>query len=235
MMVGSHTELGIPYPKVSGTTSCLELRHLNARREDQFGTDLKNISLTIKKGEILGIAGVAGNGQKELLKLLSGERLSSQPDAIKLNDTDIGNHSPSKRRLSGIAVVPEERLGRGAVPELSLSDNGLLTGFLMNMVNLGFLQNANINNFTHRIIDHFCVKAAGIEAEARSLSGGNLQKFIIGREILQKPRLLVCASPTWGVDVGAANIIHQALIDLRDHGAAIIVISEDLDELFSDQ
>ncbi|CAM3515398.1 ABC transporter ATP-binding protein [Parendozoicomonas haliclonae] len=232
MMVGSHTELGVPYPKVDGGRELLTLHKLSANKEDDFGTDLQDISLDVRAGQILGIAGVAGNGQKELLKLLSGERHAPQANQITLEGQAIGQLSPYKRRRLGIATVPEERLGRGAVPEMSLKENGLLTGFLENLLQLGFLRNSRIANFSSNVVERFGVKAAGIHAEARSLSGGNLQKFIIGREIQQNPKLLICASPTWGVDVGAANTIHQALISLRDQGTAIIVISEDLDELF---
>ncbi|MTI12240.1 ABC transporter ATP-binding protein [Sansalvadorimonas verongulae] len=232
LMVGSHTELGVPYPKVSGGESVLEISSLNAEREDPFGTTLKNLSFCVGQGEILGIAGVAGNGQKELLKLLSGERLTHQQDTIRFSGKSIGRFNPAARRKAGMAVVPEERLGRGAVPEMGLHDNGLLTGFLGGLIRRGFLRHKKINRFAEQVIQQFSVKAHGVAAEARSLSGGNLQKFIIGREILQDPKLLVCASPTWGVDVGAANTIHQALIALRDQGAAIVVISEDLDELF---
>ena len=232
LMVGSHTELGTPYPKVKGGESVLDVSALNAEREDPFGTTLQDISLTVKSGEILGIAGVAGNGQKELLKLLSGERISNKTTDVLLSGQPIGKLNPTARRKQGMAVVPEERLGRGAVPEMGLHDNGLLTGFLEGMVRRGLLRHKTINRFAEQVVQQFSVKTNGISAEARSLSGGNLQKFIIGREILQAPKLLVCASPTWGVDVGAANIIHQALIALRDQGAAIIVISEDLDELF---
>ncbi|WP_095210324.1 ABC transporter ATP-binding protein [Endozoicomonas ascidiicola] len=234
MMVGNQTTLGKRYSfsKGSEERSCLEILGLAEASSGEFGTHLKNINLSIKPGEILGIAGVAGNGQKELLRFLSGEDLTSSAESIKLKGKSIGQLTPGKRRKLGVAVVPEERLGRGAVPDMSLSENGLLTGFLQNLIARGFLQRGRIHGYANRIIDQFRVKANGNGADAKSLSGGNLQKFIIGREIIQNPELLICASPTWGVDVGAANIIHEALIDLRDKGAAIIVISEDLDELF---
>ncbi|WP_281647220.1 ABC transporter ATP-binding protein [Parendozoicomonas sp. Alg238-R29] len=231
MMVGSQTTLGQSYPKVQSSEPLLTLQNLVAQREDPFGTDLKDISLTVNKGEILGIAGVAGNGQQELLKLLSGERLSSG-EMIHYQNNKLDRLNPAARRKLGMAVVPEERLGRGAVPEMGLNENGLLTGFLEGLLNRGMLRRKAIDNFAERVIDEFTVKTPSVNAQAHSLSGGNLQKFIIGREILQNPKLLVCASPTWGVDVGAANTIHKALIALRDSGAAIIVISEDLDELF---
>ncbi len=232
MMVGSKTTLGTCYPKVHSDDACLTIEQLSETATDHFGTALNNISLKVHKGEILGVAGVAGNGQKELLQLLSGERLASHQSSICLENAPIGKLRPARRRKKGIAVVPEERLGRGAVPDMTLSENGLLTGFLQNTVYRGFLKTNRILAFADSVVELFGVKAHGLSADAKSLSGGNLQKFIIGREIVQSPRLLVCASPTWGVDVGAANRIHQALIALRDQGAAIIVISEDLEELF---
>lgn len=234
LMVGSQTTLGKRYrfSHDIAKNDCLAVTGLTEAKQVDFGTPLKDIHFSVKPGEILGIAGVAGNGQKELLQLLSGERLSASPEFIKLNDHAIGRLTPGKRRRLGVAIVPEERLGRGAVPDMSLSENGLLTGFLQNLVSRGFLKHQRIHEFANDVIRHFRVKAHGNTAEARSLSGGNLQKFIIGREILQNPKLLICASPTWGVDVGAANLIHQSLINLRDTGSAIVVLSEDLDELF---
>ncbi|WP_066015235.1 ABC transporter ATP-binding protein [Endozoicomonas atrinae] len=234
MMVGSQTTLGQRYSFSSNKVEDkrLAVKGLTEAALGDFGTALQDIRFSVKPGEILGIAGVAGNGQKELIQLLSGERLATSPDFITLDDQAIGKLTPGKRRRLGMAVVPEERLGRGAVPDMSLSENGLLTGFLQNLVSRGFLRQRRIHGFANDVISNFRVKAHGNSADAKSLSGGNLQKFIIGREILQNPKLLICASPTWGVDVGAANLIHQSLIDLRDKGTAIVVLSEDLDELF---
>src|SRR5690606_19136178 len=140
---------------------------------------------------------------------------------------------PGQRRKLGLAFVPEERLGRGAVPGMSLADNALLTAaHSQELLAGGFLRFERARDFAQRCIEAFNVKSGGPDAAAKSLSGGNLQKFIVGREILQAPKLLVCAQPTWGVDVGAAAFIRQALIDLRDRGCAVLVISEELDELF---
>jgi ABC-type uncharacterized transport system ATPase subunit len=157
----------------------------------------------------------------------------------------VGRQSPNVRRQAGMGFVPEERLGRGAVPQMSLSDNALLTahscqfdatlldqGKTGGMLNNGMIQFAKVTQFANDCIDKFNVKCGGPKSAANSLSGGNLQKFIMGREILQAPKLLVAAQPTWGVDVGAAAFIRQQLIDLRNAGAAILVISEELEELF---
>jgi simple sugar transport system ATP-binding protein len=136
------------------------------------------------------------------------------------------------RRGLGLAFVPEERLGRGAVPEMSLADNALLTAHRCGLVGNGFIRSDAVRDYAAATISDYKVKAGGPDAAARSLSGGNLQKFIVGREIRQAPKVMIAAQPTWGVDVGAAAQIRQALIDLRDQGVAVLVVSEELDELF---
>ena len=214
--------------------SFLNVKGLSWHNPDPFGCSLKAIDLAVRSGEIVGIAGVAGNGQDELLALLSGEERLGRNDAatIRFGGEAVAHLRPDARRQLGLAFVPAERLGHGAVPELSLADNALLTAFQQGLVSKGLIQRGKVEALAQEIIRRFGVKAPGTQAPARSLSGGNLQKFILGREILQQPKLLVAAHPTWGVDVGAAATIHRALIALRDAGAAILVISEDLDELF---
>ena len=165
------------------------------------------------------------------MSAISGEDNRAEPHMISLNDIPIGNLGAGKRRQLGMAYVPEERLGRGAVPDMSLSENTLLThskGFIKK----GIVDWKLLKTYTKRLIDDYKVKCHGEFSEAQSLSGGNLQKFIMGREIGQAPKVLICAHPTWGVDVGAALAIHHALLALRDQGAAILLVSEDIDELF---
>ena len=218
----------------------LKLHNLTQISNDPFGTHLKHISLEIMAGEIFGIAGVSGNGQQELLYALSGELPLARDELIEVCGQAIGSKSPEIRRQAGMGFVPEERLGRGAVPQMSLSDNALLTAHSCqfdgndtgNMLKNGMIQFSRVSQFAKQCIDKFNVKCGGTKSAALSLSGGNLQKFIMGREILQAPKLLVAAQPTWGVDVGAAAFIRQQLIDLRNAGAAILVISEELEELF---
>ena len=210
----------------------LSLKGLSRISEDPFGTDLKDIDLELRSGEILGIAGVSGNGQQELLYALSGEELIDEAGAIEICGKAAGRDRPGQRRASGLGFVPEERLGRGAVPRMSLTENALLTAHGSGMVSRGMIRFERIAKFARRCIDDFNVKCGGEEHAANSLSGGNLQKFIMGREILLAPKLLIVAQPTWGVDVGAAAFIRQRLIDLRDQGTAILVISEELEELF---
>lgn len=233
MMVGDETPITMDYEKVLGSDVFLQVRGLTRISEDPFGVDLKGIDLDVHAGEIVGIAGVAGNGQEELLAALSGEDTVENHDAIHFPCGPVGHLCPEKRRRKGLAFVPEERLGRGAVPDMSLKENALLTGFLTGLVSKrGMIDHQGTEGFAQKIINQFKVKTPGSETHAKSLSGGNLQKFIIGREIMQKPQLLIAAHPTWGVDIGAATAIHQALIELRNQGAAILVVSEDIDELF---
>jgi ABC-type uncharacterized transport system ATPase subunit len=210
----------------------LELEHLSQTTIDPFGTTLKDITLTVHAGEIVGIAGVSGNGQKELLAALSGETRVANKASIRLFGTPVGALDPSQRRAVGLTLVPEERLGRGAVPPLSLAYNALLTGSRHGMVSHGMVKGTATRAYARNVIDRFKVKCSGERAAASSLSGGNLQKFIVGRETMLGPRVMVVAQPTWGVDVGASMLIRQALIEMRDAGVAILVISEDLDELF---
>ena len=210
----------------------LRLNKLTVESDDPFGTSLKDIDLEINSGEIFGIAGVSGNGQQELLYALSGEEPLKVNGAIIICGEAAGQKMPDARRVLGMGFVPEERLGRGAVPQMSLAENALLTAHAGGMLSKGMIQFKAMNEFAKRCIDKFDVKCGGENSAATSLSGGNLQKFIMGREILQTPKLLVAAQPTWGVDVGAAAFIRQELINLRNEGAAILVISEELEELF---
>lgn len=231
MMVGDDTPLNEDYVKALGTDTVLEINNLNFISDDPFASAIKNLNLNVKAGEILGIAGVAGNGQDELMSLLSGEARSAA-ETVNLLGQDISQLNPAKRRELGFAFVPEERLGRGAVPDMSLLQNTLLSASHCDLKKNGWINFSNLTNFAQTIIDKYNVKCAGLEAQAKSLSGGNLQKFILGREIEQNPKLLLCSHPTWGVDIGAAILIRHALIDLRDRGAAIVVVSEDIDELY---
>ncbi|HEY0276169.1 MAG TPA: ABC transporter ATP-binding protein, partial [Paenirhodobacter sp.] len=209
----------------------LEVRGLNLAPLSQFGPSLKDITLTIAAGEILGIGGVAGNGQEELLATLSGER-PSVPGTVWMKGADISALGPNPRRALGLLSAPEERLGHAAVPAMSLTDNTLLTGTIrMSLVRNGFLNMAEARAFAEDIIREFDVRTPGPHVAARALSGGNLQKYVIGREVLQKPEVLIVNQPTWGVDAAAAAAIRRALLRLAEKGAALIVISQDLDEL----
>jgi simple sugar transport system ATP-binding protein len=199
-----------------------------------FGIALKDISFAVKAGEIFGIAGVAGNGQNALLLALSGEETTGDAEAITIDGERLGSLNAKQRRLKGLASVPEERNGHAAVPDFTLSDNSVLTARdRLGLAMSGFIRPRAASKYTGDVIAAFAVKATGTGATAGSLSGGNLQKYIMGREILQRPGVLVVSQPTWGVDAGAAAAIHQALVDLAAAGSAIVVISQDLDELLS--
>jgi simple sugar transport system ATP-binding protein len=230
MMIGG--ELPRPHHREHAAgPAALVVDALDLPADDPFGTTLRAISMTVHAGEIVGIAGVSGNGQKELLAALSGERTLARADAVTLCGKRVGKRAAYARRRLGLSFVPEERLGRGAVPEMTLADNALLTTRDGALVSHGFIRTKGVRAFAAKTIARYGVKATGPEAVARSLSGGNLQKFIVGREINQRPKVLIAAQPSWGVDVGAAAQIRQALIDLRDGGVAVLVISEELDEL----
>jgi general nucleoside transport system ATP-binding protein len=205
---------------------------LSMEADDPHGVRLAHISLELKGGEILGIAGVAGNGQDELFAALSGERQSPDPGSIVIDGHAAGHLSITQRRRLGAAFVPEERLGHGAAPRMKLSENALLTGHAASgMVQHGFINTAAALRMVDRATAAFDVRKAKRDPEAASLSGGNLQKFLVGREILRNPAVLVVNQPTWGVDAGAAAVIRQALLDLAAGGAAVLVTSQDLDEL----
>jgi simple sugar transport system ATP-binding protein len=232
MMIGKALPVCDHPPASQLGAELLVVNHLSRPADDQFGTTLKDISLQVRGGEIFGIAGVSGNGQQELLYALSGEKLSANPADIQINRQDAGQLNPAQRRALGMRFIPEERLGRGAVPAMSLAMNGLLTGHDSGLSTRSFISYRKMRDFSQRCIEQFNVKCGGVDAEAKSLSGGNVQKYIVGRELMLKPKVLVVAQPTWGVDVGAAAFIRQTLIDLRDKGVAILVVSEELDELF---
>ncbi len=204
---------------------------LSLEPQDPFGTSLEGVSFDVRAGEVVGIAGVSGNGQQELMAALSGEDARAPRGSIRLFEQDIAGESPRARRRRGLHFVPEERLGRGAVPTLSLAQNTLLTRTRA-VGRSGWIGIGEVNALAEALIRRFNVKAGGPAAAAKSLSGGNLQKFIVGREIDADPKLLVVSQPTWGVDVGAAAQIRGELLALRDNGCAVLVVSEELDELF---
>ncbi|MFA7665292.1 MAG: ABC transporter ATP-binding protein [Burkholderiaceae bacterium] len=210
----------------------LQLAGLSLPSEDPYGVALHDIDLEVRAGEIVGIAGISGNGQQELLRAISGETLVEDDVAIRLFGQPAGRAPVARRRARGMGLVPEERLGRGAVPQMNLAENALLTAHRQGLCRAGFIDFAAARRFAAGCIERFGVKASGPQAQASALSGGNLQKFIVAREIAQQPGLLVAAQPTWGVDVGAAVFLRGQLMALRDRGAAVLVVSEELDELF---
>ena len=233
LMIGTTLAMPVPTDSEFGETR-LVVKGLNLASHDPFGVDLRDISVSVHAGEILGIAGVAGNGQVELMEALIGERVVDNAAVIEIDGEAIANKGPTYRRKLGMCSVPEERLGHGALPEMSLWENTILSARTRkNMMKYGFIDLSIAHDFASEVVDKFNVKTAGIEHSASSLSGGNLQKFIVGREVLQTPTVLIILQPTWGVDAAAAADIHRALQKLAKGGAAILVISQDLDELMA--
>ena len=230
MMVGT----ALKTPQRSGREAgevVLELNDLSLPPASDFGMPLRDVSLSLRKGEVLGIGGVAGNGQDELLDALSGETHVAL-GMITYKGVDMASLGPNARRAIGLLSAPEERLGHAAAPDMSLVENAMLTGATREGLEKGgMLDWSAARRFADRIIEAFDVRTPTASNAARSLSGGNLQKFVIGREVLQRPDVLVVNQPTWGVDASAAASIRQALLDLAEGGAAVIVISQDLDEL----
>ncbi len=209
----------------------LTAKNLSLPAPSAFGMPLRDITLRVRAGEVFGIGGVAGNGQDELLSALSGERLCPK-GTITMDGIDISRLPPRARRAQGLVAAPEERLGHAAAPNMSLTENAMLTGAVrQKLERRGFLNWSGARSFAEQIIAQFDVRTPGPGTAARALSGGNLQKFVLGREVLQNPKVLVVNQPTWGVDASAAASIRQALLDLATNGAAVVVISQDLDEL----
>jgi ABC-type uncharacterized transport system ATPase subunit len=228
--------LGDEPPRVKRSPSAprgasLTVERLNIEKSHAFGITLRDITFGVRAGEILGVAGVSGNGQQELLAALSGEDSGRGSGSIRLWEEDVTHAGPRQRRQRGLRFVPEERLGRASVPSLSLAKNALLTRPEL-VSKTGLLQTRLLRALTERLISSHDVKARGPDSVASSLSGGNLQKFIVAREIDAAPKVFIVAQPTWGVDVGASAQIRSQLIALRDEGSAVLVVSEDLDELF---
>ena len=209
----------------------LQVLGLSAPAPHQFGTSLKEISFTLHAGEVLGIGGVAGNGQDELVAALSGE-MRTHADMIQLEGQGIGADGPNARRALGLCAAPEERNGHAAAPDMNLVENALMTAKTrLFLLKNGFIDWPRSRAFAQEVIARFDVRTPSPETAARALSGGNLQKFVIGREISQNPRVLVINQPTWGVDAAAAAAIRQALLDLASAGSAVLVISQDLEEV----
>jgi simple sugar transport system ATP-binding protein len=232
MMIGKKL-IQLARSNINSGEDIFSINNLNRKSDDMFGVDLKSISLSVMKGSIVGIAGVAGNGQDELMELLIGE-ITSPPGTLSFKGNDIGKLNSHERRELSMFFIPEERLGHGAVPDMGLNENMLLSRPQKSeMTSYGVIDWQNVETLTQKVISDFDVQTFSTKMLAKSLSGGNLQKFMVGRELIQNPELLIVAQPTWGVDAGSANNIHQALIALADQGSAILIISQDLDEILS--
>jgi ABC-type uncharacterized transport system ATPase subunit len=238
MMVGSeiHAVTREAPQGMEKAAPLLEIRKLSRAPATPFSIPLRDINLDVRAGEVIGIAGVAGNGQGEFFEAVSGEATQQDAATIRIRGKDAGRLGISGRRLLGAAFVPEERLGHGAAPRMKLSENLLLSRHKTDgnafLGGGGVVKTAAIAAASQRIVEEMDVRKSAVDPEAAALSGGNLQKFIIGRELDRKPTVMVVNQPTWGVDAGAAARIRQSLIELSRAGSAVLVISQDLDELF---
>lgn len=237
MMVGSTVKDVDRTERPSSSSIILEIRDLSLPAQNQFSVALKNVNLAVRAGEIVGIAGIAGNGQSELFEAVCGERISSAADAVSISGQNVGLLGINSRRKLGAAFIPEERNGHGAIASFKLSDNLLLARHASDDKSfqkggkLQLIWQEMIEQATSRVSNAMDVRKTGLNPYASSLSGGNLQKFIVGRELDRKPSLLIVNQPSWGVDAGAAQHIRQSLIDLAASGSAVLVLSQDLDEI----
>lgn len=232
MMVGRKVNLEIEKKKTEKLRSILKVENINItinRKEV-----VKNISLEVKSGEILGIAGIDGNGQMELAKGIYGlDKIKS--GKIFLNNKDITNDSIRKRSIDGISLIPEDRHKHGLVLDYSLENNMILQRYWDNRFSkYGLLLNKNIRSYTEELIMQYDIRSnQGPITKARSMSGGNQQKAVIAREIDRNPDLLIAVQPTRGLDVGAIEYIHRKIVEQRDKGKAVLLISLELDEIMS--
>lgn len=236
MMIGETLATTVKPATAQFGDTLLEASNLYAAQsaEQSSAIRIQGLDFRLRAGEILGVAGVAGNGQDELMALLAGEIPALSADMLKLDGKSMGRVGAGERRSSGLCCVPEERLGHAAVPEMTLAENAFLTGHhRFDFRTNGLIRNLPVKEFTRQIINKFQVACRNENSLAKSLSGGNLQKFVVGREILQQPQVLVVAQPTWGVDAGAAVAIHEALVTLAGNGSAILIVSQDLEELMT--
>jgi len=231
-MVGQNLKV-VKKKKSSALSSSqlIKITNLNFKSEDPFETNLENINFSVNRGECLGIAGISGNGQSELFQILSGE-IISEKNSIEFNKNLIGDLNPQERRKYLMAFSPEDRLEQAAIPQMKIFENVALNNFKSsNFFNNGLINENRIKEHAKKIISDFNVNTDNIELKSQFLSGGNLQKLIIGRELITSPDLLICFNPTWGLDVGAINYIHETLIKINEQNKSIILISTDTDEL----
>jgi len=230
-MVGQNLKTIKKKKAKTSSDQLIKIANLNFKSEDPFETNLIDINFSVNRGECLGIAGISGNGQSELFQVLSGE-IISEKNSIEFNNNYIGDLNPQERREYLMAFSPEDRLEQAAIPQMKIFENVALNNFKSsNFFNNGLINENKIKEHSKKIISDFNVNTDNIELKSQFLSGGNLQKLIIGRELITSPDLLICFNPTWGLDVGAINYIHETLIKINEQNKSIILISTDTDEL----
>jgi simple sugar transport system ATP-binding protein len=239
-MVGRHVHFGVKRKKVKKGSVILEVKDLEAL-SDKGVPALKKVSFTIREGEILGIAGVAGNGQRELAEVITGLRKATGGKII-IRGKDVTNAAPKVILDLGVGHIPEDRMGMGLIRDFSVAEN-LILGMQSNapfahrwflpFEKKWFLNKKEIDRHAEQLIKQFDIKTPSKDVPAKNLSGGNLQKVILARELSRKPKLMIANQPTRGLDVGATEFMQNQLMDQRDKGMAILLISEDLDEIMS--
>lgn len=233
LMVGRDVKLEPDRSEVEPGEPLLVITDLHAAG-DKGKDAVSGINLQVKSGEIVGIAGVSGNGQRELAETISGLR-KIKSGTITINGSKLLLSSPKAARQSGLSYVPEERMRDGAIGEFSVSDNLILLdhGSEKFCTKTGFLRFKTIYEHCKKLIKEYDVKTPDLDTPAKNLSGGNIQKLILARELSGNPKVLIASQPTRGVDIGAAEYIHQRLTEQRTAGTATVVISEDLDEVLA--
>jgi simple sugar transport system ATP-binding protein len=232
MMVGRPVQLAPDRPKVE--VGAVRLAIDGLRVDGDRGTEaVKGCGLEVRAGEIVGIAGVSGNGQRELAEAVVGLR-SVTAGRVAIDGVDVTGMHPSRVRAAGLAYVPEERMRDGVVAEFSVAENLILVDHgRPPFCRRGLLRLGAIADHCRDLVERFMVKTPTLDTPAGNLSGGNIQKLILARELSSEPGVLLASQPTRGVDIGAAEYIHRRLIEERGRGAAVLVISEDLDEVLA--
>jgi simple sugar transport system ATP-binding protein len=232
MMVGHEIAATERPTDASAAEVRLAVRGLRVRG-DRGIESVRGIDLEVRSGEVVGVAGVSGNGQRELAESIAGLRASTG-GSIELDGVSLDGRGPAEVRGAGLGHVPEERMRDGVIGDFTVADNLMLVDSRSTVyARWGFLHNRAIRSHCERLVTEFNIKAPGLDTPARNLSGGNIQKLILARELSGRPRVLLVAQPTRGVDVGAAEYIHRRLMEQRASGTAILIISEDLDEILS--
>lgn len=232
LMVGRKMERGKQRSTKKAGKARLVLEKLCAQ-SDRETPALKDVNLNIQSGEILGVAGISGNGQKELAEVINGLR-NATSGKVTLEGEDITGKSPRELTKKRLSYIPEERMRDGVIKEFTVAENLILREHDQEpYAKKGFLGLADITNFADEMIEKFNIKTPSQDIPVGNLSGGNIQKLVLARELSRKPRVVVAAQPTRGLDIGATDYVHQQLLEQRDEGAATLLISEDLDEILA--
>ena len=228
LMMGEIKTISFKKDNLKGETK-LEVQNISLINNDEVNV-LKDISFNIKSGEILGVAGVSGNGQVELANVICGIQQEFNGKVL-INSNDVSGKGVKSRKKLNLSYIPENRLGVGLAPGVSVLDNSAIREYFK--ASYGpHLSKGKMLNYLNDLIKQFSIKAPDVKAEISTLSGGNMQKLLMGRELISNPEVIVAAQPTRGLDVSAVESIHKLIINQRDEGSAVLLISEDLDELF---